>query len=474
MGEIENRYAIIIGINDYDTKPLKFCVNDAEEIKDALINKCKFNEENVFIITSGEKATEKDITGKYCEALRAIRNNFISDKDSILFYFAGHGSCVNSKSVLWFQNSTYPIEEIFSDFSMLSPKIQTYVIDACESGSKVLTRNNDDKLEDYIKSSQGAMFLYACRTNEYASEIPELKHGRLTYNILQAINSNDLYDSDGYLTFNRIVDFVQKETVNQSDFSQTPVIENNVSGFYPFAFNNIEPENKSVVIEKSDKLDRNFSELRELRKKIQEKCKEKCKKELDDIKFTEYRNITINDLEEFDDIDTHKLKKAIVNYVDEEEIYSLKNIIYSKEKNNNSNPLFSNVMQTLALLQNQTGDKREYIINDATDNLEYEFSLYKSTDINTVSFSIGYMIYQAKWGVVILKIAFLLEWDGEKDSDIEDITIDYVATSLEEKSLTVLENNKIELNEFINDLVVKWNEKRKKELNKYRTFNSGI
>lgn len=474
MGEIENRYAIIIGINDYDTKPLRFCVNDAEEIKDALINKCKFNEENVFIITSGEESSEKDITGKYREALREIRNNFNSNKDSILFYFAGHGSCVNSKSVLWFQNSTYPIEEIFSDFSILNPKIQTYVIDACESGSKVLTRNNDDKLEDYIKSSQGAMFLYACRTNEYASEIPELEHGRLTYNILQAINSNDLYDSDGYLTFNRIVDFVQKETVNQSDFSQTPVIENNVSGFYPFAFNNSEAEDKPIVIEKNDKLDRNFSELRELRKKIQEKCKEKCKKELDDIKFTEYRNITINDLEEFDDIDTHELKKAIVNYVNEEEIYSLKNIIYSKEKNNNSNPLFSNVMQTLALLQNQTGDKKEYIINDATDNLEYEFSLYKSTDINTVSFSIGYMIYQAKWGVVILKIAFLLEWDGEKDSDIEDITIDYVATSLEEKSLTVLENNKIELNEFINDLVVKWNEKRKKELNKYRTFNSGV
>jgi hypothetical protein len=39
---METRYAILIGINDYDNQPLNFCVNDARSIKDTLKNKANF------------------------------------------------------------------------------------------------------------------------------------------------------------------------------------------------------------------------------------------------------------------------------------------------------------------------------------------------------------------------------------------------------------------------------------------------
>jgi hypothetical protein len=31
---METRYAVIIGINDYDNQPLNFCVNDSNSIKE--------------------------------------------------------------------------------------------------------------------------------------------------------------------------------------------------------------------------------------------------------------------------------------------------------------------------------------------------------------------------------------------------------------------------------------------------------
>ena len=49
---MENRYAMIIGINDYEKEPLDFCVNDAKEIKQLFIEKADFREENIHMILS--------------------------------------------------------------------------------------------------------------------------------------------------------------------------------------------------------------------------------------------------------------------------------------------------------------------------------------------------------------------------------------------------------------------------------------
>lgn len=464
---MENRYAIVIGINDYEINPLKYCVNDANEISEILIERCRYKEENVFKIISETKTSEKDITGKYLEILRKIGNRFKSGEDSILFYFAGHGACIDSKSILKFQNSSYPIEDVFANFSMLKPKIQTYIIDACESGSKVLTRGKDEKLESYIKSAQGAMFLYACRADEFAGESSELQHGRLTYNILQAISSEELYDKDGYLTFNRITDYVQKETCSQSNFTQKPVIENNVSGFYPFAFN-YDSQNQENIELIDNTINRNSDYLKGLRREIQEKCKIICNKELDTLIFENYNKVIIDEANDFGNIDITKLKKGIVKYVEDEGIYPLKDIICSKLREYNTNKLLANMMQSIVLLQNQVGDSKQYIIDFSNELLEYKFIINKSLNINNISFISGYIIYQAKWGVVILKISSLLDWDGEQDCDIKDITIDYLATPLEKESLDLLDSCDLEFKEFICNSVDKWNENRRNELNKYK------
>lgn len=244
---MERRFAIVMGINNYSGDvQLKYCVNDAIQVKKELVNVCKFNDEDIYLITSDINNPTKDVKSVYNQALKEIRDKIDTKTDSILFYFAGHGNIILDKSVLFFNDVKYPIEEIYYDISQMNPKLQFYIIDSCHSGGQVLTRdinntansitNTNDLIRNYIINSCGTMFIYACRFDEVANEDHEKKHGVLTYHFLNALRNDSLYDSDGILTLGHIQQYILKETTKASEFRQNPVIENRITGYYPFAF----------------------------------------------------------------------------------------------------------------------------------------------------------------------------------------------------------------------------------------------
>ena len=472
MENKEIRYAIVIGINDYMRNPLDFCVKDAIGIRDALVNDCMFEEKNIFVISSSEDSSEKDITGKYLEALRKIKTTFVSEQDSLLFYFAGHGSCKDEKSVIWLQESPYPIEDIFSNISSLNPKIQMYIIDSCESGSKVLTRNRntDTELQKYLQSAKGIMFLYACQNTESAKEITELEHGLLTYEVLEAIKDKSIYDDKGYLTFNRIVDFVQREISTESKFTQIPVIENSITGFYPFAI-----DKKKVLIKdkKPEIMEialRENTVIKSVRARLQDKCVKKLKESLDKFNFDEYNEESISDFEELTYCGVSDLKEKIVRYVEENKLTPLADLIYKDVVTQKYNNIFGNVIKSINIMNNIPEETVLNVINFYKDSINCTIKLYLSDNITQVSFGIGYIFYQAKWGVVILMIAFQIDWDGESDNDIKSVIINDIALSLEEKSLDQVDTLNIDFNKYIKDLLNTWNEQREKELDRYRKY----
>jgi uncharacterized caspase-like protein len=160
---MERRYAVIIGINDYEHNPLNYCTNDAVAIKDLLEQKANFSPEDTYLISSNSNSSTKDITGKLFSAIGKINESFNKKKDSIFFYFAGHGISDESQSYLVFHDSKYPIRDVFNIVNKLEPKMQFYVIDACESGSKTLTRRAADlgtssEIDELIASSSGTLF----------------------------------------------------------------------------------------------------------------------------------------------------------------------------------------------------------------------------------------------------------------------------------------------------------------------------
>ena len=125
-------------------------------------------------------------------------------------------------------------------------------------------------------------------------------------------------------------------------------------------------------------------------------------------------------------------------------------------------------------MNNVPSEITKYFINFESDELKSKFKLFISKKISEVSFGIGYINYQAKWGIVALKIAFLIDWDGEKYNIIKDINIDYLALSLEKESIEAIENIQIGFEVFLKSLVDNWNYDREEELKKYRMFLNKI
>ena len=93
----QNKYAVILGINDYYIKPgvkhgssLHGCVNDANAMKGLLENRFGFSPANIQTLYN-EKVTKKNVIDVMNQVLQKCRPG-----DAIVFYYSGHGSWMSN------------------------------------------------------------------------------------------------------------------------------------------------------------------------------------------------------------------------------------------------------------------------------------------------------------------------------------------------------------------------------------------
>lgn len=487
----ERRYAVIIGINDYDNNPLSYCVDDAVAIKNLLEKKANFKEDDIHIILSASGNSTKDITGKIFEALSIIKNSFREGKDSIFFYFAGHGCSEESLSYLVFHDAKYAIVDLLGVFSVLKPKMQFYVIDACASGSKALTRSvggltDSHEIDKLIAASSGALFLYACQSNEYAFEESVVKHGVMTHYFLEAADEKTLYDSDGVLTPSRIQEYVAKKVSQHSVYAQIPVTENRMTGYYPFICNifetglndqktypesAIEPNMPSI----SNSRDLSFTKPnRESRLMLQEISIDFLEKSIESFISTGFDDYTRSYFDNCDSLDLHGAKDLKEQIVLEAEgrLKSInKIIVMGKEPIYNSGGSQLNPM--LAMLGNMgslkpTGYKDVPRIDFASDYYDSFDVVMRSSDIWKISFGIGAITYQAKWGGVISVYYYKVDWDGEENNLLTDIRKYNLTYLVEERSVAAIPMIDLKLFEDVKKSLDLWNKQRAEELEVFK------
>ncbi|TAL69162.1 MAG: caspase family protein [Bacteroidetes bacterium] len=479
----ENRFAIIIGINDYESSPLNYCVNDAVQVKDILIQKARYYSENIFIITSRADDSIRDITGRYLEALRNIEKRFISKEDSILFYFAGHGKYFNNESQIKFHDSYYPISNVFNDIGNLEPRFQFYIIDACQSGGKVLSRQettleDDNLIQNFINKSSGVLFLYACQTNEQAQEESQKSHGIMTYHFLEALKNDNLYDTDSILTPGRIQEYVSKNTASESGFNQIPVIENRITGYYPFAFlssDSLNRKDTEIIQANSIITNGNIGKYDQIsRINIQDKIFEKINQKIADIKLNidEYNIVEYNDFELLPFSNLPILVEKIVVDSRKLNLESINNIFITEQQRNYRKPQYNFMQPILVALGNIIEDPGpdffiKYRIDYSNQYFKPYFRFYNSITIKFVSFCLAFYIYQAKWGLVLSCLTFMVDWDGEENSIIRSIDkIDYPLL-IDNESLSKIDNLTLSIFNNISSKLVMWNKNRQEELSKF-------
>lgn len=88
----QKKYAILVGINDYYDTPEKLsssslhgCINDANSIKNLLIDKFGFDAKNIDTIYN-KNATKVNILNSLSKILKECRAG-----DAVVFYYSGHG-----------------------------------------------------------------------------------------------------------------------------------------------------------------------------------------------------------------------------------------------------------------------------------------------------------------------------------------------------------------------------------------------
>ncbi len=267
----QTKRALIIGIDKYEPAEtvgkkalrnkwsnLDGAVNDALAIKELLVSKFGFQEENIILLLDSLRASDNTATKE--NIISTIKEHLIEPAkkgDNVFFYYAGHGSqilnsqspekdkkdetLVPSDSYLSTKDDIRDIrdKEVALLFNQLIDKgvILTLIFDSCHSGS--IARGKDDdykerKLEpieidisdpgDFIKPEErpgGALVISAAQDYQTAKETKDENghpHGAFTDAFLKALRTSSVNESTLSI-FSRI-----KAIVESTGRDQFPVL----------------------------------------------------------------------------------------------------------------------------------------------------------------------------------------------------------------------------------------------------------
>lgn len=192
----QERYAILMGVNDYspasELQPLRYAASDVERLKSVLIQR-GYDEENVIIMSSDKSDALKPTS----ENIRRVMSEFatshsLSSADSVMIVFSGHGFNLSGDSYLCPHDynaqspttSALHVSELASTLANLPVGAKLLVLDACKENLNQVNEKEFNlsssmksmKLNDQ-SSPQGIVFLSSCLAGQFSYEDPELKGG---------------------------------------------------------------------------------------------------------------------------------------------------------------------------------------------------------------------------------------------------------------------------------------------------------
>jgi hypothetical protein len=232
-----NLYIFAIGISNYPRLAsrwqLEFAHTDAKALVEALKNQeGKLFGEVRYNLLTNKKATVETIT-EVMDALSAIGEN-----DLAVIFMAGHG--VRAKDgTFYFLTSAGRFEEpekagvSWTLLGQYLARIKGRVIlllDACHSGS-IVTETivpNDELAQQFFSGEYGGIMVFsASKGRQYSLESPDIEggFGIFTYALTQSLGPRAREtdtNSDGFVEFMELVDYVSQYVHRETKGEQTP------------------------------------------------------------------------------------------------------------------------------------------------------------------------------------------------------------------------------------------------------------
>jgi serine/threonine protein kinase len=228
---MSGRRALIIGIDSYAVKPLRFCVQDAQEMA-AVLSMPEFGFDVEILL---------DSLASRRELLKRLNELFASDAD-ILLYFAGHGVATQFGAFLVSVDGDSIEPGVSLDYlsnllNASADRMAAVFLDCCHAGAAELrsldleVHARDMTRTDVMRSVRAVgptkALLAACQSHEAAQESVALHHGVFTAHLLDALCGSGA-DEQGDVTVSAIYDYIARRFEAAS--GQTPVFRSNLAG----------------------------------------------------------------------------------------------------------------------------------------------------------------------------------------------------------------------------------------------------
>ncbi len=231
-------WAAVIGIDSYQNWPkLRYAANDAQAVRDLLIQKYKFKPQNVFLLL------DKDATRQNIQSLLGDKLGnpaMVKREDRVFVFFAGHGATrkLPSGRELGYivpvdaDLSNYQGQSIsmtnFQDIAEAIPaKHVLFVMDSCYSGLALTRGGSATGSQNYIQEisrRQARQMFTAGGADQQVADNGPNGHSIFTWTLLQALDGRADLNGDGIITATELAAYVAPMVSSLSH--QTPAFGN--------------------------------------------------------------------------------------------------------------------------------------------------------------------------------------------------------------------------------------------------------
>lgn len=230
----DKRWALIVGIDEYqnDVSTLRGSVNDAEALKNVLVNNAGFPENQIILLTTD--STEQDKRPTRENILGALSDLYsrVPEDGLLLFSFSGHGISVGNQAFLIPSNGRFTknltlLRNFSIDVSIIKEAIQEIkvkqvlmLLDACRNDPgkgdtpNILTNAYKNGFSFDVANSDVKAFatLYATSVGERAFEFYDKDtkqfRGYFSYAVEEALQGKAANEK-GEVTLSRLIDHLE-------------------------------------------------------------------------------------------------------------------------------------------------------------------------------------------------------------------------------------------------------------------------
>ncbi|MBN2380632.1 caspase family protein [candidate division WOR-3 bacterium] len=226
-----NAYGVVIGISKYreDNIPaISYAENDAKIVASYFTNVLGVQPENLYTLYD-ERASYSDFE----DLLRRILPNSTRGGKVLYFYYAGHGTPLSDEEgqgkaylvpydgVLGSQYKLYPTDTLYAALGALPVDNVVVFVDACFSGTgrSALASGQRPLIMTEIETvtwPSKLRVIAAAQSTQTALDYEEVKHGLFTYYLLDGLRGSGDANSDGYIEFGELYNYVHENVLRTS------------------------------------------------------------------------------------------------------------------------------------------------------------------------------------------------------------------------------------------------------------------